>query len=66
MGMPPTVTSVDPSQYKERTNAYQFDMAWYTRALSLSPGNGPVALLGRQGGDRTGIAQLDGDELARS
>ncbi|MCX7889153.1 MAG: extracellular solute-binding protein [Rhodobacteraceae bacterium] len=39
LGMQPTVTSVDSAQYKERTNNYQFDMAWYTRALSLSPGN---------------------------
>ncbi len=39
IGIVPTVTSVDSAAYKERTNDYQFDMAWYTRALSLSPGN---------------------------
>jgi peptide/nickel transport system substrate-binding protein len=39
IGIVPTVTSVDSAAYKERTNEYQFDMAWYTRALSLSPGN---------------------------
>lgn len=49
MGMQPTVTSVDPSQYKERTNAYQFDMAWYTRALSLSPGNEQLLYWGAKG-----------------
>lgn len=49
MGMQPTVSSVDPSQYKERTNAYQFDMAWYTRALSLSPGNEQMLYWGAKG-----------------
>ncbi|MEZ5888353.1 MAG: extracellular solute-binding protein [Paracoccaceae bacterium] len=39
LGITPTVTSVDGPQYKERTNNYAFDMTWYTRALSLSPGN---------------------------
>jgi peptide/nickel transport system substrate-binding protein len=39
IGIVPAVTSVDSAAYKERTNTYAFDMAWYTRALSLSPGN---------------------------
>lgn len=39
LGITPRVTVVDSAQYKERTNNYQFDMAWYTRSLSLSPGN---------------------------
>ena len=49
MGLQPTVTSVEPSQYTERTNAYQFDMAWYTRALSLSPGNEQTLYWGAKG-----------------
>lgn len=39
VGITPTVTTVDNAQYKERTNAYDFDMTYYRRGLSLSPGN---------------------------
>ena len=39
MGIDPTVTVIDSAQYKERTNAYDFDMTYYRRGLSLSPGN---------------------------
>ncbi|WP_411572306.1 extracellular solute-binding protein [Thioclava sp. A2] len=39
LGIFPTVTTVDDAQYQARTNEYDFDMAWYLRALSLSPGN---------------------------
>jgi peptide/nickel transport system substrate-binding protein len=49
LGIAPTVTAVDSAQYKERTNAYQFDMAWYTRALSLSPGNEQMLYWGSKG-----------------
>jgi peptide/nickel transport system substrate-binding protein len=49
LGITPTVTSVDSAAYKERTNAYQFDMAWYTRALSLSPGNEQMLYWGSKG-----------------
>ncbi|MCB2129246.1 MAG: ABC transporter substrate-binding protein [Rhodobacteraceae bacterium] len=49
IGIVPTVTSVDSAQYKERTNAYQFDMAWYLRSLSLSPGNEQLLYWGAKG-----------------
>lgn len=39
LGITPTITVVDPAQYKERTQVFDFDMAWYQRGLSLSPGN---------------------------
>ena len=39
LGITPTVTLVDSAQYTERTKAFDFDMAWYRRGLSLSPGN---------------------------
>lgn len=39
IGAQVTVTSVDGAEYKERTNAFDFDMTWYSRGLSLSPGN---------------------------
>ncbi len=49
LGITPTVTSVDGPQYKERTNTYAFDMAWYVRALSLSPGNEQTLYWGSKG-----------------
>ena len=39
LGIFPTVTVTDPAQYKERTDRYDFDMTYFWRALSLSPGN---------------------------
>lgn len=39
MGIEPTITTIDSAQYKERTNVYDFDMTYYRRGLSLSPGN---------------------------
>ncbi|NNE81587.1 MAG: ABC transporter substrate-binding protein [Silicimonas sp.] len=39
MGVAVTVTTVDSAEYKERTNIFDFDMTWYARGLSLSPGN---------------------------
>lgn len=39
LGIVPTVSLVDSSQYKERTSNYDFDMTYYRRGLSLSPGN---------------------------
>lgn len=49
LGISPRLTTIDDAQYKERTNAYDFDMAWYTRALSLSPGNEQTLYWGAQG-----------------
>ncbi len=49
IGINPRVTVVDSAQYKERTNTYAFDMAWYTRALSLSPGNEQLLYWGARG-----------------
>ncbi len=39
MGITATVTATDSAQYKERTNTFDFDMTWYRRGVSLSPGN---------------------------
>lgn len=49
LGIAPGVTIIDFAQYKERTNAYDFDMAWYNRALSLSPGNEQLLYWGAKG-----------------
>ncbi|MBV2360924.1 extracellular solute-binding protein [Thalassococcus sp. CAU 1522] len=39
MGIEPTVTAIDSAQYKEREAKFDFDMTYYRRGLSLSPGN---------------------------
>jgi peptide/nickel transport system substrate-binding protein len=39
LGITPSIASVDPAQYRERTDAFDFDMTYFTRGLSLSPGN---------------------------
>ena len=49
LGIRPKITLIDAAQYKERTNAYDFDMAWYQRALSLSPGNEQSLYWGTKG-----------------
>lgn len=33
------MTVLDSAQYVQRTNRFAFDMTWYERGLSLSPGN---------------------------
>lgn len=54
LGITPTVTTVDNAQYKERTNTFDFDMAWYTRGLSLSPGNEQKLYWGTEASDTPG------------
>ncbi|MDU8912078.1 extracellular solute-binding protein [Aestuariicoccus sp. MJ-SS9] len=49
MGITPTITAIDPAQYKERTNLYDFDMTYYRRGLSLSPGNEQRLYWGAEG-----------------
>lgn len=49
MGIKPTVTEIDSAQYKERTNNYDFDMTYYRRGMSLSPGNEQYGYWGSQG-----------------
>ncbi|MEJ6388599.1 extracellular solute-binding protein [Gymnodinialimonas ulvae] len=39
VGIDVTVTRVDSAQYRERTDVFDFDMTYYRRGLSLSPGN---------------------------
>ncbi len=54
LGITPEVTTVDSAQFKERTNAFDFDMAWYTRGLSLSPGNEQMLYWGSEAADTEG------------
>lgn len=54
LGITPTITSVDSAQYKERTTAFDFDMAYYWRGLSLSPGNEQKLYWGGESADTEG------------
>ena len=49
LGIEARVQTVDDAQYKERTNAYQFDMTHYIRSVSLSPGNEQMLYWGSAG-----------------
>ncbi len=60
VGVTPTVTQVDGAQYKERTDAYDFDMTYFRRGLSLSPGNEQYLYWGSEGRDTPGGRNLMG------
>ncbi|MGB1235233.1 MAG: ABC transporter substrate-binding protein, partial [Planktomarina sp.] len=49
IGITMDVETLDGAQYKERTNAYNFDMTYYRRGLSLSPGNEQFLYWGADG-----------------
>lgn len=54
LGIEVRVSSVEGAQYAQRTRGYDFDMAYYRRGLSLSPGNEQRAYWGRDGIDTPG------------
>lgn len=60
MGITPTISTADSAQYKERTDAYDFDMTYYRRGLSLSPGNEQFAYYGSERADEPGGRNLMG------
>jgi peptide/nickel transport system substrate-binding protein len=54
LGIRLTTEILDSAQYKERTQIYDFDMAYYRRGLSLSPGNEQMLYWGSEGIDKPG------------
>lgn len=54
LGIAPRVTLLDSAQYIERTNRFAFDMTWYERGLSLSPGNEQALYWGTTSADQEG------------
>lgn len=54
LGITPTITALDSAAYKERTQAFDFDMAPYIRGLSLSPGNEQKLYWGAEMADEPG------------
>ncbi|MDB2369191.1 extracellular solute-binding protein [Octadecabacter sp.] len=60
LGITPTVVSADSAQYKERTDTYNFDMTYYQRGLSLSPGNEQYLYWGMEAADVEGGRNMMG------
>jgi peptide/nickel transport system substrate-binding protein len=60
LGVDVTVTSVDSAEYKERSSAFDFDMTWIERGLSLSPGNEQYNNFGIAAADTPGSRNLMG------
>ncbi len=54
LGIDASIAVIDDAQYKERTAAFDFDMAYYTRGLSLSPGNEQMLYWGSEAADTEG------------
>lgn len=54
IGITPTVTVVDSAQFRERTRNFDFGMAYYTRGVSLSPGNEQLLYWGSAAADQPG------------
>ena len=64
LGVKVTVESVDNAQYLGRINAFDFDMTYYRRALSLSPGNEQRYYWGSAARDEPGSRNLMGVQSA--
>lgn len=60
LGISVDVVLVDNAQYTERTNTYDFDMTFYQRALSLSPGNEQRLYWGKEGVTKPGTRNYMG------
>ena len=54
MGIEVDVSRVDRAQFNRRTEAFDFDMTFYTRGLSLSPGNEQKLYWGAAAADTPG------------
>lgn len=49
LGIRARISTIDPAQYVERTNAYEFDVTHMLRLMSLSPGNEQILYWGAAG-----------------
>ena len=54
LGIQTSITVVDSAQYKERSSVYDFDMTYYRRGVSLSPGNEQMLYWGSAGVEEPG------------
>jgi peptide/nickel transport system substrate-binding protein len=60
MGVAVTVTSVDGAEYEQRANRFDFEMTWYERGMSLSPGNEQMLYWSAEAADTEGSRNLMG------
>ena len=60
IGVTPTVSVADSAQFKERTDTYNFDMTYYRRGVSLSPGNEQYGYYGAEAANTPGGRNLMG------
>ena len=60
IGVTPTVAIADSAQFKERTDTYDFDMTYYRRGVSLSPGNEQYSYYGSDAANEVGGRNLMG------
>lgn len=60
IGVTPTIRTVDSAQYKEATDAFDFDMTYYRRGVSLSPGTEQYAYYGSEFANEPGTRNLMG------
>nr|WP_246100753.1 extracellular solute-binding protein [Palleronia caenipelagi] len=54
LGVEARVTQIDSAQFTERTNVFDFDVTWYWRTVSLSPGNEQKLYWGSLAADQEG------------
>ena len=60
LGIRARLVQIDPAQYVERSNNYDFDMTHMLRLMSLSPGNEQLLYWGSAGVDQPGSRNLPG------
>ncbi len=60
IGVFATVDAIDQAQYRERTDTFDYDMTYFTRGLSLSPGNEQLAYWGMDAADTEGSRNMAG------
>ncbi len=60
IGIGHTITTMDSAAYKERTDAYDYDMTYFRRGLSLSPGNEQYLYWGSENADQVGGRNMMG------
>ena len=58
LGVSPNVTTVDSAQYRERTDRFDYDMTYFERGVSLSPGNEQYLYWGCDMADTEGSRNL--------
>ncbi|MEM7242119.1 MAG: extracellular solute-binding protein [Pseudomonadota bacterium] len=60
LGITANIVLLDSAQMKERTDNYDFDMTYYRRSLSLSPGNEQKLYWGAEGIEKPGTRNYMG------